>query len=584
MAPMATTTAEPTDSLTPPNNNQTLATEIACLEFRSHPEDFVITDSAMSAARCIDACGFSPKLVLLTTNKGTPTSYGCLCGMPIGRNTFYKRHNMTECEIPCRDRLPDSEDLVTLNDHCGGFTDVTNRQLWSLYNITYPRSNYSTSVRRIGQPGTSQILVPVTETATTADTAFPSDSPTLSNTDPMRGPTANSDDPSTMTVGSREPGILIPTITQAIPFPISSPQLVTVTDAAGRTLVSTSWGNNNIPQSIPSPILVTDNRGNVLTSTVWVPARRPASSPALVTVKDNNGNIVTSTTWIPVGEAAVASFASPVLVTDSNGNLQTSITWIPTAAAAPTAGTLPPPQLTSEKPTIPDTSNPTSSLGSGPFIPVMIVAFVVVLSFVGMTIYQKQITRRRGSDRGVGGMSALQSRLDEDNARGMTDPLTYNFDDAFEGMPGLEPLDSGAGRPKLYKTIVPGDTHGVVVVAATAAGHRASQIMNSSSSSNVAVVSTSRFTGAGANSPEEMQGMEDGASYFTSSHNNHHHTHKTELANPSQLSRAMPPPAPVPEDARVEASPSSPIPSRADSSRSVHKSVLRFFQKDARKS
>ncbi|KAI8839778.1 hypothetical protein BJ741DRAFT_647429 [Chytriomyces cf. hyalinus JEL632] len=577
MAPVSTTASEPTDSFNTPDN-QTLATEIACLEFRSHPE-FIITDSAMSAARCIDACGFSPELVLLTTNKSTPRSYGCLCGMPIGTNSFYKRHNMTECEIPCRDKLPDSDQVVTLNDHCGGFTDVTNRQLWSLYNITYPHSNYSTSVRRIGQPGTSQILVPVTETTTTttADTGFPLDSATLTNTDPMRGPSANSGDFTTTTVGSREPGILIPTITQTIPFPISSPQLVTVTDSGGRTLVSTIWGNSNIPQSIPSPILVTDNRGNLVTSTVWITAR-PASSPALVTVKDNNGIIVTSTTWIPVG--AAASFASPILVTDSNGNLKTTTTWIPAATTLP-------PQLTSEKPTIPDTSNPTSLGSSSPFIPVMIVAFVVVLAFVGMTIYQKQITRRRGSDRGVGGMSALQSRLDEDNARGMTDPLTYNFDDAFEGMPGLEPLDSGAGRPKLYKTIVPGENNmhggGGGVVAATAAGHRTSQIM---SSSNVAVVSTSRFAaGAGANSPEEMQGMEDGGSYFTSHHHSNHHQHKSEFSNPSQLSRAMPPPPPpppmpVPEDVRVEASQSSPIPSRADSSRSVHhKSVLRFFKK-----
>ncbi|KAJ3229061.1 hypothetical protein HDU81_005676 [Chytriomyces hyalinus] len=560
MAPISTTTTEPTDSHSTPAN-QTVATEIACLEFRSHPE-FVITDSFMSAARCIDECGFSPDLVLLSTNSGTPRSYGCLCGMPVGRTSFYKRHNMTECEIPCRDTLPESEEQVTLKDHCGGFTDVTNRQLWSLYNITYPHSNYSTSARRIELPGTSQILVPVTDTTTTTDTGFP-DSPTLSNTDPMGGPTAISDDRTTTTTfSSRDPGVLTPTITQSIPFPISSPQLVTVTDAGGRTLVSTIWGN--VPQTIPSPILVTDNRGNILTSTVWIPARA-ASSPALVTVKDNNGNIVTSTTWISVrgGGGAAASFASPILVTDSNGNLQTSTTWLP---ALPSPNTLLPPQLTSEKPTIPDTTNPTSLGSSSPFIPVMIVAFVVVLAFVGMTIYQKQITRRRGSDRGVGGMSALQSRLDEDNARGMTDPLTYNFDDAFEGMPGLEPLDSGAGRPKLYKTIVPGDTYGGGV-AATAAGHRTSQIM----SSNVPVVSTSRFAGAGTNSPEELPAMEDGASYFIS--------HNNQLKS-SQLSRAMPPPPPpVPEDVRPEASHSSPIPSRADSSRSVHKSVLRFFKK-----
>ncbi|KAI8839155.1 hypothetical protein BJ741DRAFT_600111 [Chytriomyces cf. hyalinus JEL632] len=588
--------------------NSTTITEIACLALRRRPVS-VIVDRAMSANKCIFQCGNEPDLILLSTNRGTPRTFACVCGMPgsAGHN-FYKVYNMTECQIPCMDSLP----AGSVKDRCGGFTDVKIQQLWSVYHVKYPPKNSSL------KGASDTILLPTETTTSIADSIFESDYPTsslasgveiFSSTAPPQqtdggetgapigaGPTSALNDQTT-TLNNGQRTVLQPTATNSAD---SSFTMVTVTDSGGRIVVSTSWINP--PRSIPSPVTVTDNRGNMFTSTTWIPAL-PASSPSLITVTDNNGNIVTSTTWLPV--AVIASSPSPILVTDANGNIQTSTTWIVPVQSK--SATLPPViGLTSVNPAAPTgTVNP-SSFGSSPLIPVMIVAFVVVLSLVGMTIYQKQITRRRGSDRGVGGMSALQTRLDEDNARGMTDPLTYNFDDAFEGMPGLEALDSGAGRPKLYKTIFAGgggDSSSYTVVAASASGHRTSQIMNSHMLSS----GNSRFVGEfvcvcvcvcflfyfvfkpclnnkksvliilGASSPEELPNLEEGVIYYGGGGGGHK---SPEFSNPSQLSRAMPVVVVAPEDPLPDfPQQSSPIPSRAESSRSLHKSMLRLFKK-----
>ncbi|KAJ3246837.1 hypothetical protein HDU78_006144 [Chytriomyces hyalinus] len=532
----------------------------------------------MSANRCIIHCGNDPDFILLSTNRGTPRTFACLCAMPSAGHNFYKVYNMTECQIPCMDFVPGSQVREPVNDRCGGFTDVKLQQLWSVYHIRYPPKNSSLK---------NTILLPTETTTTTTNIAvsiLESDYPTSFLTSGVEtttaappqtggetgppigvGPTSSLNDQTT-TLSNGQISVLQPTATNSA---ASSFTMVTVTDSGGRIVASTSWINP--PRSIPSPVTVTDNRGNMFTSTTWIPALPAASSPSLITVTDNNGNIVTSTTWLPVIAVAIASSPSPTLVTDANGNIQTSTTWVPVVPSKSATATLPPViGLTSVNPAAPTgTVNP-SSFGSSPLIPVMIVAFVVVLSIVGMTIYQKQITRRRGSDRGVGGMSALQTRLDEDNARGMTDPLTYNFDDAFEGMPGLEPLDSGAGRPKLYKTIFVGDSS--YTVAASASGHRTSQIMNSHMLSS----GNSRFVGA--SSPEELPHLEEGVIYYGGRGGGGGGHKSPEFSNPSQLSRAMPviaPEDPLPDLPQQ----SSPIPSRAESSRSLHKSVLRLFKK-----
>ncbi|KAJ3222658.1 hypothetical protein HDU81_009691 [Chytriomyces hyalinus] len=572
--------------------NATVITEIACLELRRRPTS-VIVDRAMSAKRCIAQCGTDPSLILLSTNRGMPRTFGCVCGLPGAaaghhHNFFYKVHNMTECQIPCLEFLPGSLQVRgPVKDRCGGFTDVKLQQLWSVYHIKYPPRNSSL------KGGSDTILAP-TATTTISDSIFESDFPTASSsssategetfvttappqtdgeTDTQTGPGPTSGlEGRITTLSDGRTSVLRPTATNSAASQTgASFTMVTVTDSGGSIVVSTSWVNP--PRSIPSPITVTDNRGNIFTSTTWIPAL-PASSPSLITVTDNNGNFFTSTTWLPA-VVAIASSPSPIFVTDADGNLQTSTTWVPVLSKS---ATLPPViGLTSVNPAAPTgTVNP-STLGSSPLIPVMIVAFTVILSIIGMTIYQKQITRRRGSDRGVGGMSALQTRLDEDNARGMTDPLTYNFDDAFEGMPGLEPLDSGAGRPKLYKTIFVGDSSfsvsgvavaGGVGAAPSASGHRTSQIMNSHMLSSGGS-GNSRFVGA--SSPEELPNLEEGVIYYGS-------LKSSDFSNPSQLSRAMP--IVGPEDALPDPpQQSSPIPSRAESSRSLHKSVLRLFKK-----